>query len=34
LLENASYFSIDQSWLGFAKLAGQMAIDSMRKKDF
>lgn len=34
LLENASYFSIDQSWFRFAKLAGQMAIDSLHKKDF
>ena len=34
LLENASYFSIDQSWLRFAKLAGQMALDSLRKKNF
>ena len=34
LLENASYFSIDQSGLRFAKLAGQMALDSMHKKDF
>ena len=34
LLENASYFSIDQSWLQFAKLAGQMALDSFHKKDF
>ena len=34
LLENASYFSIDQSWGRFAKLAGQMMLDSFHKKDF
>ena len=34
LLENASYFSIDQGWGHFAKLAGQMTVDSFRKKDF
>ncbi|WP_210418712.1 aldehyde dehydrogenase family protein [Aliikangiella coralliicola] len=34
LLENASYFSIDQSWGRFAKLAGQMMVDSFKKKDF
>ena len=34
LLENASYFAIDQSWGRFAKLAGQMMLDSFHKKDF
>lgn len=34
LLENASLFSVDQSWGRFAKLAGQMTIDSFGKKDF
>jgi cystathionine beta-lyase/cystathionine gamma-synthase len=34
LLENVSYFSIDQSWGHFAKLAGQMVVDSVRGKDF
>ena len=34
LLVNASKFSVDQSWGRFAKLAGQMAIDSVHKKDF
>jgi len=34
LLENVSYFSIDQSWGNFAKLAGQMTIDNLRGKDF
>ena len=34
LLENVSYFSIDQSWGRFAKLAGQMMVDSFRGKDF
>ena len=34
LLENASYFSIDQSWGHFAKLAGQMLLDNFRGKDF
>ena len=34
LLENASYYAIDQSWLHFAKLAGQMTLDSLHKKDF
>lgn len=34
LLENASYFSIDQSWGHFAKLAGQMAVDNFKSKDF
>lgn len=34
LLENASYFSIDQSWGRFAKQAGQMVIDGLRSKDF
>ena len=28
LLENVSYFSIDQSWGHFAKLAGQMVVDN------
>jgi acyl-CoA reductase-like NAD-dependent aldehyde dehydrogenase len=34
LLENVSYFSIDQSWGHFARLAGQMMVDGMRGKDF
>ena len=34
LLENASYYSIDQSWGHFAKLAGQMVLDGLHKKDF
>ena len=34
LLENASYFSIDQSWGHFAKLAGQMMVDNFKGKDF
>lgn len=34
LLENVSYFSIDQSWGGFMKLAGQMTMDGFKKKDF
>ncbi len=34
LLVNASLFAVDQSWGQFAKLAGQMAVDSLHKKDF
>ncbi len=34
LLENISYYSVDQSWGHFMKLAGQMVIDGFRKKDF
>ena len=34
LLENVSYFSIDQSWGHFAKLAGQMVVDNFKSKDF
>lgn len=34
LLVNASLFAVDQSWGRFAKLAGQMAVDSLHKKDF
>ena len=34
LLENVSYFSIDQSWGHFAKLAGQMMLDNFKGKDF
>lgn len=34
LMENLSYFAVDQSWGHFAKLAGQMVIDGFRKKDF
>ncbi len=34
MLENASYFAIDQSWGHFAKLAGQMMIDNFKGKDF
>lgn len=34
LLENVSYYSIDQSWGHFAKLAGQMMIDNFKGKDF
>lgn len=34
LLKNVSYFSIDQSWGQFFKLAGQMTIDGFKGKDF
>lgn len=34
LLENVSYFSINQSWGSFFKLAGQMTLDGFKKKDF
>ncbi len=34
MMENFAYFSIDQSWGHFAKLAGQMAVDSFKGKDF
>jgi len=34
LLENASLFSVKNSWSRFAKLAGQMAIDGLGGKDF
>ncbi|CUI85824.1 aldehyde dehydrogenase family protein [Cognatishimia activa] len=34
LLVNASKFSVDQSWGKFAKLAGQMVVDGLRRKDF
>jgi hypothetical protein len=34
LLENVAHFSIDQSWGHFARLAGQMTIDSFKRKDF
>ena len=34
MLENVSYFSIDQSWGHFVKLAGQMMVDGLRGKDF
>ncbi|MEL6864163.1 MAG: aldehyde dehydrogenase family protein [Bacteroidota bacterium] len=34
LLENASYFAIDQNWGRFAKLAGQMMVDQFKGKDF
>ena len=34
MLKNASYYSIDQSWRHFAKLAGAMVADSFRGKDF
>ena len=34
MLKNASYYSIDQSWGHFAKLAGAMVADSFRGKDF
>ena len=34
LLENVSYYSIDQSWGHFAKLAGQMMVDNFKRKDF
>ena len=34
LFTNSTYFSIDNSWLHFAKLAGQMTLDNFRKKDF
>ncbi len=33
-LENASHFSVDQSWGHFARLAGQMVLDGFRGKDF
>lgn len=34
LVENVSYFNIDQSWGHFLKLAGQMTIDTFKGKDF
>ncbi|MCK8520092.1 aldehyde dehydrogenase family protein [Aquimarina sp. D1M17] len=34
LLENVSYYAINQSWGDFAKLAGQMMIDNFKGKDF
>lgn len=34
LLVNASKFSVDQSWLRFGKLAGQMVLDGLGGKDF
>ena len=34
LLENVSHFAIDQSWGHFARLAGHMTVDSLRRKDF
>ena len=34
MLENAAYFSIDQSWGHFARLAGAMVMDGFRGKDF
>ncbi len=34
LLENVSYYSIDQSWRRFTKLAGQLTVDSLKGKDF
>lgn len=34
LLENVSFFAIDQSWGHFAKLAGQMMVDNFKGKDF
>lgn len=34
LLRNVSYFSIDQSWGSFAKLAGCMVVYGFKKKDF
>ena len=34
LLENVSYYSIDQSWGHFTKLAGQMMMDNFKGKDF
>ena len=34
VLENASLFSIDQSWGHFARLAGQLAVDGLHRKDF
>ena len=34
LLENNSYFAINQSWVRFVKLVAQMGIDGLRKKDF
>lgn len=34
LYTNSTYFMIDNSWGHFAKLAGQMMLDSCRKKDF
>jgi hypothetical protein len=34
LMENVSYFSTDQSWGHFLKLAGQMTVDNFKGKDF
>ncbi|MFT3979267.1 MAG: aldehyde dehydrogenase family protein [Ferruginibacter sp.] len=34
LFTNAAYFSIDQSWYNFTKLAGRMVVDGLKKKDF
>ncbi|MBK9166516.1 MAG: aldehyde dehydrogenase family protein [Bryobacterales bacterium] len=34
LMINLSKFAVDQSWGGFAKLVGQMAVDGLRGKDF
>ena len=34
ILKNLSYFTIDQSWGHFLKLAGQMTIDNFKRKDF
>ena len=34
MLENAAMFGIEQSWVRFIKLAGQMMVDNLRKKDF
>ncbi len=34
LFTNSAYFSIDNSWRHFAKMAGQMVVDGFKKKDF
>ena len=34
MLKDASYYSIDQSWGHFSKLATHMVVDSFRGKDF
>lgn len=34
LFTNSTYFSIDNSWGHFAKMAGQMVVDGFKKKDF
>jgi acyl-CoA reductase-like NAD-dependent aldehyde dehydrogenase len=34
LFINSSYFAIDNGWGHFAKMAGQMVVDGLKKKDF